>query len=52
MQTHKTFLRVDEEGTEAAGVTAVTIGTRSGNFTPTIRFNKPYVVLIKKSQQE
>ena len=46
--THKTFLRVDEEGTEAAGVTAVTIGTRSGNFTPTIRFNKPYVVLIKE----
>ena len=46
--THKTFLRVDEEGTEAAGVTAVTIGTFSGNFTPTIRFNKPYVVLIKE----
>lgn len=46
--THKTFLRVDEEGTEAAGVTAVTIGTRSGNFTPTIRFNKPYVLLIKE----
>ena len=46
--THKTFLRVDEEGTEAAGVTAITVGTTSGNFTPTILFNKPYILLIKE----
>ncbi len=46
--THKTFLRVDEEGAEAAGITSVTIGKTSENPTPTIRFNKPYVLLIKE----
>ena len=51
--THKTFLRVDEE-TEAAAVTAVTIGSFSGNSTsiPFIRFNKPYVVLIKEKSTD
>ncbi len=44
--THKTFLRVDEEGTEAAGVTAITVGPTS--LKPTIQFNKPYVLLIKE----
>lgn len=44
--THKTFLRVDEEGTEAAGITAVTVSPTS--LKPTIQFNKPYVLLIKE----
>ena len=44
--SHKTFLRVDEEGTEAAAVTNGTVGTVS--LKPTIQFNKPYVVLIKE----
>ena len=44
--THKTFLRVDEEGTEAAAVTNGTVGTTS--YVPPIKFNKPYVLLIKE----
>ena len=41
---HKTFIEVNEEGTEAAAVTSVEIGVTSiGNF---ITFNKPFLFVI------
>lgn len=47
---HKTFLKMDEEGTEAAGVTAVTITLESAGppEPPTIIFNQPYLLILKE----
>ncbi len=47
---HKTFLKMDEEGTEAAGVTAVIVGVTSAGppKPPTIIFNQPYLLIIKE----
>ena len=45
---HKTFVQVDEEGTEAAAVTVVGIGTTStgpGGFM--MRVDRPFVFLIR-----
>ncbi len=43
---HKTFLQVDEEGTEAAAVTSVGIITTS--VPPVITVNRPFVFLIRE----
>ncbi|MEX2604306.1 MAG: serpin family protein, partial [Gracilimonas sp.] len=46
---HNTYLNMDEEGTEAAGVTVVEIGITSvGPQIPVIRFNRPYVMIIRE----
>lgn len=46
---HKSFVKVDEKGTEAAAVTSVGIGTTSaGPKIRTIKFNRPYVFLIRE----
>jgi serpin B len=43
---HKTFLDVNEEGTEAAAVTAVGIGTTS--VPPSLWLNRPFIFLIRE----
>ena len=49
---HKTFLKMDEEGTEAAGVTAVTVTLESLGppQPPTIIFNQPYLLVLKEKE--
>lgn len=45
---HKTFVKVDEEGTEAAAVTSVEIGTTSNNGF-VMRIDKPFIIIIRES---
>jgi len=45
----KTFVEVNEEGTEAAAVTVITIATSAGPGTPVTFFaNRPFLYLIKE----
>lgn len=44
----KTFVNVDEEGTEAAAATAVGIGITSLPAIPTIRFDRPFIFAIRE----
>lgn len=45
----KTFLKMNEEGTEAAAVTAVTVTTESaGPSWPTIIYDEPYLLLLRE----
>ena len=45
---HKTFVQVDEEGTEAAAVTSVGVGATSvGGNTFRMRIDRPFVFLIR-----
>jgi serine protease inhibitor len=43
---HKTFLEVNEEGTEAAAVTSIGIGLTSGP--PSIRIDRPFLCVIRE----
>lgn len=45
---HKTFIRVDEAGTEAAGATSVGIVITSVN--PVIQLNRPYLYVIHEKE--
>ncbi len=45
---HKTFVKVDEEGTEAAAVTGVTIGFTSIGADPVFRVDRPFVFAIRE----
>ncbi len=45
---HKTFVAVDEEGTEAAAVTAVVIGVTSTPQRLTLRLDRPFVFAIRE----
>jgi serine protease inhibitor len=46
---HKTFVKVDEEGTEAAAVTSVSIGfTSTGGSGFTMRVDRPFVFIIRE----
>lgn len=49
---HKTFIRVDEEGTEAAAVTSVGIGVTSVPQIQTIRFDRPFFYVIREVESE
>jgi serpin B len=44
---HKTFISVDEEGTEAAAATGVVVGTVSAFPTKEIVINRPFIYLIR-----
>ena len=45
---HKTFLKVDEEGTEAAGATMVEMNSRSMPVVVSMNVDRPFLFLIKK----
>jgi serpin B len=45
--THKTFLRVDEEGTEASAATSVGVGPTSAP--PSFVADRPFVVVIREN---
>jgi len=47
---HKTFVEVNEEGTEAAAVTSVGIGITS--LPPTMYINKPFIFAIRENSSE
>ena len=44
---HKTFIKVDEEGTEAAAVTAVVMRKKCISITPTMEVNRPFLFIIR-----
>jgi serpin B len=46
---HKTFVRVDEEGTEAAAATGVVAGPTSAPQPPqlVVRFDRPFLFFIR-----
>ena len=46
---HKTFVQVDEEGTEAAAVTSVGIGRTSIGDTFIMRIDHPFIVIIREN---
>ncbi len=48
---HKTFIEVSEEGTEAAAVTAIGIGTTSVGdpLPPVMRVDKPFLFIIREN---
>lgn len=49
---HKTFVQIDEKGTEAAGVTSVGVGVTSinPNTPPTVIFDRPFFVVLSEKQ--
>lgn len=52
---HKTFLEVDEEGTEAAGATSIQITTESGTINTTpfqMEINRPFLLTISDNETD
>ena len=45
---HKTFVQVDEEGTEAAAVTSVGVGVTSVGQNPVMRVDRPFIFVIRE----
>lgn len=45
---HKTFVSIDEEGTEAAAATVVGVGVTSLPLTVTLRVDRPFLVAIRE----
>jgi serine protease inhibitor len=46
---HKTFVQVDEEGTEAAAVTSVGVGVTSIGQNPIMRVDRPFMFVIREN---
>ncbi|MGH7601572.1 MAG: serpin family protein, partial [bacterium] len=49
---HKTFVEVNEEGTEAAAVTSVEIGLESADGGFSMRVNRPFVFVIRENRSQ
>lgn len=49
---HKTFVQVDEEGTEAAAVTVVEISLTSGPSGFVMRVDRPFVFMIRENHSQ
>lgn len=47
---HKSFVEVNEEGTEAAAVTVVIVGETSANLSPVVNVNRPFVFVIRDNK--
>jgi serpin B len=47
---HKTYVDVNEEGTEAAAVTSIGIGMTAVVETPQMRINRPFIFAIREHQ--
>ncbi|HNX65498.1 MAG TPA: serpin family protein [Bacteroidales bacterium] len=45
---HKTYIATDEEGTEAAAATVVSVGVTSAGPSPEILINRPFVYFIRE----
>ncbi|MCX6141794.1 MAG: hypothetical protein NTZ35_01105 [Ignavibacteriales bacterium] len=46
---HKTFVQVDEEGTEAAAVTSVGVGATSVGPNTVMRVDRPFIFAIREN---
>lgn len=49
---HKTYIKVDERGTEAAAVTGITVGTTSAGPDPSFRVDHPFVFAIREKDTQ
>lgn len=49
---HKTYIKVNEEGTEAAAVTAIVFGTTSAGPTNQIRLDRPFLFAITEKSSK
>lgn len=48
---HKSFIEVNEEGTEAAAATGISVGTTSAPLEPTVvKFDRPFAYMIRESK--
>lgn len=47
---HKSYIKVDEEGTEAAAVTGIGVGVTSMPLMPAIRLDRPFLYFILEKQ--
>ncbi len=47
---HKTFIEVNEEGTEAAAVTSIGVGTTSVPQYPIVVLDRPFVLVIRENR--
>lgn len=49
---HKSYIKVDERGTEAAAVTGITVGTTSAGPDPSFRVDHPFVFAIREKDTQ